>query len=504
MQDFHLGPHSFELEITDRHCKVVQESIDKTVAKSGDAIPNLGSRPRGAAPHDHTGRPKIWKDGTGWVINDNSIHNSDNQFQLSLMNLIPSQKGVEVGLHTGQCAGQHKNEEGSYYPFKGELKGTYETGEKNIDGKPVKYVKHISCLTDDGPLDSTMKYPCFFQPHMFLDLRATSVKAIKWNPPPPQIMSAWKKALGNTAHRDSMARATRVMEEYLDTCGEASSEDIIGILDGNGENRYAMKKVLKDRGIAQHNWPEIITFEKDAEVALANTIMFPEDKFIFTGADHTFNYKSEHNFVGEHYAMVEHLIVKDNRLYTQEMKERTKVFYFDYPGGPIGNQNRVKCKAYMERVLSKLNSPQLIIGVTLSYRGHGGMEISDLVPIDDFKEVKFIKNTRVKCGIYKRNAEEGPYDIGSIGSDSESSSEFSFGSSSSDQSSLTCGSRKRKLEVEGSASIVRKGKMLVNATGAEKVAIRDQQKIVAELRAQLEIAETQLRLMLGGLELKAE
>ena len=35
-----------------------------------------------------------------------------------------------------------------------------------------------------------------------------------------------------------------------------------------------MKKVLADREIAVYNWPEIITFEKDAEVALASTIMF--------------------------------------------------------------------------------------------------------------------------------------------------------------------------------------------------------------------------------------
>ena len=38
--------------------------------------------------------------------------------------------------------------------------------------------------------------------------------------------------------------------------------------------------------------------------------------------------------------------------------------------------------------------------------------------------------------------------------------------------------------------------MPVNATEAEKIAIRDQQKEVAELRAQLELAETKLRLML--------
>lgn len=360
----------------------------------------------------------VWKDGEGYVINDNSIHNSDNQFQLSLMNLIPSQKGVECGFHTRQCTGHHKDEEDQYYPFQGELKGTYETSKKKIDGKWVKYVKHISCLTDDGPLDSTRKYLCYLQPHMFLDLRATSVKTIKWNPPPPQIMSAWKRALGNTAHQDSMARAARIMEEYVDTCGEPSSEDIIGILDGNGENRYAMKQVLADRGIARHNCPEIITFEKDAEVALANTIMFPEDKFIFTGADHTFNCKTEHNFVGEQHPLVEHLIAKDNRLYTQEMKARTKVFYFDYPGGPIGNQKPAKCKAYMKRVLRNLNDPKLIIGVTLSYRAHAGSNIPELVPIDDFKNVEFFRHARVECGIYRRNTE----DIGSIGFDSGSSS----------------------------------------------------------------------------------
>ena len=38
--------------------------------------------------------------------------------------------------------------------------------------------------------------------------------------------------------------------------------------------------------------------------------------------------------------------------------------------------------------------------------------------------------------------------------------------------------------------------MPVNASEEEKIAIRDQKKEVTELRAQLEIAETKLRLML--------
>lgn len=435
MKEWHLGPHSLD-GVTDKRCKYVVEPVEKKVAvdHNADFIFHMGSRPRGRAPNDHMGRPKIWADGKGWVMNEDSIHNDDNQFQLSLIN-VSSQKGVEVGFNTEQCAGYHKNDSNQYYPIKGELKGTFETGIKKINGKPVKYVKYIHCLTDHGPHDARrdFEHPC--QPHMFLDLRATSVTTIKWNPPSLEIMSAWKRALEGDSHKDSMARAARIMEEYLYTW-EASSEHIIGILDGNGENRYAMKKVLDDSGIPKCNWPEIITFEKDAEVALANTIMFQEDKFIFTGADHRFKYKSEHNFAGEKYAMVEHLIVKDNRLYTQDMKARTKVFYFDYPGGPIGNQNPVKCKAYMKRVLSKLNNPQLIIGVTLSYRKHRGIEIPDLVPIEGFKNVTSFQHARVKCGIYKRNTldeEDGVVDddIGSIGSDSDSSPSLSSGASGS-------------------------------------------------------------------------
>ena len=45
-------------------------------------------------------------------------------------------------------------------------------------------------------------------------------------------------------------------------------------------------------------------------------------------------------------------------------------------------------------------------------------------------------------------------------------------------------------------SLGRTGKVPTNATEEEKIAIKDQQKEVAELRAQLEIAETKLRLML--------
>ena len=45
-------------------------------------------------------------------------------------------------------------------------------------------------------------------------------------------------------------------------------------------------------------------------------------------------------------------------------------------------------------------------------------------------------------------------------------------------------------------SFGRKGKVPVNATEEEKLAIRDQQKEVAKLSAQLDIAQTKLRLML--------
>eukprot|EP00966_Prymnesium_polylepis_P336268 7391501-Prymnesium_polylepis.1 len=124
------------------------------------------------------------------------------------------------------------------------------------------------------------------------------------------------RELESNVHSDSMTRAARIMEEYLDTF-DASSEHIISINDGNGENRYAMTLVLKKRGILECNWPEIITFELDAEVALANTIFFPDDKIIWTGSDVDFKYKSEHNFAGKKYPLVEHLIVKENNLYTQ-------------------------------------------------------------------------------------------------------------------------------------------------------------------------------------------
>lgn len=367
-------------------------------ATVGSCVP---PKPPGRPPHDKMGKPKKWDYISGcWVDDKHSVHNDDNQFQLNLMNLIPSQKGVEYGLSTSQCTGESK----PHYPFKGKILGTYDTSTKLYDGKSVEYVKVINCFTDDGQKAE-------HQPHMFLDLRASVIKKIKWNPPPAEMMNAWKRELESEAHKNSMARAARIMQEYLDTW-EASSEHIICILDGNGENRHAMKQVLVQRGIAKSNWPEIITFEKDAEVALANTIMFPEDKIIFTGADDTFTCKSQHHFSGHKYPLVEHLIVKKNKLYTQDMKARTKVFYFDPPGGPVGNQEPVKCKAIMKHVLEELYDPQLIIGITLSYRAHGGMEIPDLVPLDDFKGVEFFRHKKVRCGIYKRCKGVDNEDIG--------------------------------------------------------------------------------------------
>ena len=239
---------------------------------------------------------------------------------------------------------------------------------------------------------------------MFLDTRTT----IHWNPIPDELRVKWNKELESEEHRNSIERARSIMNVYIEKYNIAQyteNRDIIVTLDGNGENRKGMQDALKDRGIPPAIWPSILTFEIEPNVALANQLMFGKENIIFTGADYTFHSKS---LVGKGGVYLEHLIQKQNDLYTDDMKARTKVVYFDYCGGPAGNQNVSLCqKNFGRNVLPHIPHVD-IIAMTMSYRKHQYLSEHGILgyiclPPSFKKKQQFTENRRVLCELFVRD-----------------------------------------------------------------------------------------------------
>lgn len=318
------------------------------------------------------------------------MFSATNQFQFGddcLRQMLKYQKGVRFTMNTSQLSGKHKHK-GEYYDFRGSIIGPAEGRGKVM----------VSVLTDDGPLDANQCYTFELPPVVFLDDRTH----ISWNSLPDEVHKSWNTALNGQDHANSIHRASRLMKEYLKHF-TSSREDIVLLFDGNGESRYGMTRVLEEQCIPRSNWPRILTFEFNPNVALTNKIVFGKD-IIFTGSSAKFSNKGLHNFETKtNKVPLEHLFVKQNDVLTKEMKEKIRVLYLDYCGGPVGNQQPSKCHALMTRVLSELDTSKLIFGVTLSYRRHEKAKIEDYMPLGDFTMIEAFRHKKVLSNIYKSN-----------------------------------------------------------------------------------------------------
>ena len=315
-----------------------------------------------------------------------SLHKESNNFQMgidTIRKFMGYQIGVKFTTCTSICGGKYVNDDQQFYKFDAKI-------------KRVSTVRNyiVECECNDG---ETFEFTS-------AEMLATKT-SIQWNKVPEQFYQDWEKELlSDIKHKNSMDRATEFAKKYSLANGNApSSDDILITLDGNGENRKGMEKAFSEAGFEKKTWPRILTFEMNADVALASRMMFGEN-VIYTGADPNFHSKSL--IGGKHGVLLEHIITKKNLSLTDEMHLRVKAVYFDYCGGPPGNQHPKKCKSNFEKNIFP-NLPNLnTFAMTISHRQHAdvGREFTKYVHVPHgFKEVAdFRSNKKVICKIYSK------------------------------------------------------------------------------------------------------
>lgn len=394
LRDYHLGPCSFmDCDAKRRRFEVSNGSKLNTDTKKDDAATKTVTKSvtcRNCGLPGHNIRTCAKKASK---IKDlsKSIHKTGNMFQVGrdvVRECMKYQIGVSFETSTSLLNGFWLNENDRYYMADFCITGVPSDSKGNV----------ASGICSDGVE--------FEFPSAIFTAKDTIVN---WKTVDPSILQRWRDDLQNEVHENSIFRAHEFMREYLSLCGLPSKDEIVIMLDGNGENRKGMYDALKEADIDEENWPQILTFDLDPDVVLANRLLFRTNDIIFTGCDQSFKSKS----LAGNGTLLEHLILKENMVLTYDMKERVKAVYFDYCGGPPLNQKSHHCRANFKCVLSCLPALKLY-GVTMSYRKHGtlrqhGIEHFVVCPKGFHLSRTFDANKKVLCQFFTERSDFARY-----------------------------------------------------------------------------------------------
>ena len=381
LKDKHAGPCSFEIDL----CNVRRASTAPmkfefpVILDMNDVAPKVIKCSICKLP----GHNKRTCPSSLLTPESNALHRDINNFQLAknaVRECMQYQENVQFSVHTSILKDHWCNDAGLYYDAR-----------HTITFVPTDASGNVACgICSQG-------YAFDFPSPIFLESRTK----VCWNKVGDSVRNKWLAELVGEKHVNSIARAYAfIMDEYL-ILFKPSSEHILMILDGNGENRKGCYDALTDAGIDPENWPCILTFDMNADVVLAGQMLFETKDIIFTGSDPSFKSKS---LPGKG-VLLEHLIAKRNSLLTEEMKLRVKGVYFDYCGGPPENQNPKLCREnFKDNVFPHLPNIKFY-GVTMSYRKHPTLKtkgITDFVPCPDgFRPAKsFHDNRMVFCQFF--------------------------------------------------------------------------------------------------------
>ena len=326
---------------------------------------------------------------------EQDMHSANNNFQLGIgaaRRFMQYQIGVSFIANTQNLYGSWTDTSGKYY-----------NSEHVIDGVSFHERNVIEATSID--IRTGKKIPGIYPSNLML---VTMTKVI-WNSLPQHEIDAWETELAGTKHINSINRAYAIMEQYLKT-HVSSADHIVLILDGNGENRRGMHTALKDHGVARVDWPRILTFEVDEDVTLANQMIWGAENVRYCGE----SYVPRANLLGGNKTKIEHLIQRANATLTLDEKQNVVVLYLDYCGGPVGNQDPVKCHENMKKnVFPHLPNLGVFAG-TMSYRRHAGLRQTQpgaldgiavyMPPPDGFVKVAdFKENPGVLCQLFSKS-----------------------------------------------------------------------------------------------------
>ena len=316
-----------------------------------------------------------------------TLHRSTNGFQLGLSairKMMPSQLGVTFTGCTSQMNGYHL------------IDGKFYIAEFTITDVNDRKNYIMTCYSERDK-----DYPVTDLPPSYLLLNKTNVN---WNKVDSSIYKQWLAELeSNEKHRKSMKRAKAFIKEYLKSC-TPNANDILIILDGNGENRKACQDELKAAGIDAKNWPRILTFDCNPDVVLSGQMLFETKDIIYTESDPLFQHKP--------HVKLEDLIFKPNSLLTQEMKSRVKGVYFDYCSGPPGFTKPEACRANFADTVFPFLPSLLFYMMTMASRNNKELKqygIGHFVaPPPGFRQDHIFYHHWVRCELFTKRSKKAP------------------------------------------------------------------------------------------------
>ena len=212
-----------------------------------------------------------------------------------------------------------------------------------------------------------------------------------------------KKNQDHVKHQHAFERAKEMMGELIRRKQQELEQTYVLTLDGHGSNQTAFREVLLE-SLPMHQHPTVLTFEMKADVALAQRIAFGWDRDVqFTGGDPHFASKSL--FGHSSTPTLEHLLIKENSLLPDSIKDKTVFLYMDYCGGPLHNHDS-KSSKFMERAVAHLPNLEMV-AFTMARRNHGALDVTFdeyIPPPYGFRLWKtFTSNPRILCKVYARD-----------------------------------------------------------------------------------------------------
>jgi hypothetical protein len=184
-----------------------------------------------------------------------------------------------------------------------------------------------------------------------------------WRDLPPSDRVVAEAPFGRSKNERAYDRALEMAASVTSHTSHPRPGDVWLTLDGNGTNRRAFEAAT--RGLEAH--PRVVTLEADAEVALAQRLLYGAD--VMYTAGHPLSRASRAASSGGGVKLgIEHALLRSDVAGTGIDLPSVRFLYLDYCGGPSAGKKGADLAAVFSRL------PGLLaVAVTLSKRQHADL-----------------------------------------------------------------------------------------------------------------------------------
>ena len=385
LKDFHIGPHSFELQMPSARCAPI--SYAEVDCRTGAPPSSSSSSSRTISPSEE--RDSVAKEGNKYQLDLNS------EFMKEVL------LGTEFTYNFYEwdgSIGQRRGFNLKSKDFQLSKSSIFYTTRslKNINDPNLTIIKDLDVGTTTELVSGHMGFTYQVDGNSYCEYFENKFD----NNVDPEVSNSQK-------------RMTEFSKALYQTT-EFKRSDTVFTLDGNMSNRYAYHEYFDNGSIhIKCGAPNLVTWELDPCVAFAQQLLTGQGCVKYTGADldTKFGYGVDGNLdtspPGLEYLICNRVNSKgvENKLITKKDCEEVVGLYLDYCGGPIGGTDYEGAKNLILDTVSHL--PRLcVLGITMSKRQRRGLEMDSqtyLPSIHGFALIEtFTDNAKVMCWLYKR------------------------------------------------------------------------------------------------------